>query len=249
MPSGLDHSFFIAVIFLLAGIVKGVAGLGLPTVAIGLLSLVMPPSHAAALVVVPSMITNLAQLRAGPPLRPLLRRLWPFLAAICVATAVPFLFSRSGWLVGAGSGATAALGAALITYAAFGLSPIRPPVISSRSERWLAPISGFLTGLVAAATGVFVIPAVPYLGALGLARDELIQALGLAFTISTLALAASLGAAQSSIPGPITLVATLIPALLGMAIGTTLRRRISPTLFRKCFFAALLALGLNLAFN
>jgi hypothetical protein len=43
-----------------------------------------------------------------------------------------------------------------------------------------------------AATGVFVIPAVPYLQALGFDREELMKALGLSFTVSTVALAWSL---------------------------------------------------------
>jgi uncharacterized membrane protein YfcA len=44
----------ITAIFLLAGFVKGVIGLGLPTVAMGLLALVMTPAEAAVLLVVPS---------------------------------------------------------------------------------------------------------------------------------------------------------------------------------------------------
>ena len=48
----------IAATFLLAGLVKGVIGLGLPTVAMGLLGLVMPPAQAAALLLVPSLVTK-----------------------------------------------------------------------------------------------------------------------------------------------------------------------------------------------
>jgi uncharacterized membrane protein YfcA len=48
----------IAGAFLLAGFVKGVIGLGLPTVSIGLLGLVMTPAQAAAILVVPSLVTN-----------------------------------------------------------------------------------------------------------------------------------------------------------------------------------------------
>ena len=44
--------------FLLAGFVKGVIGLGLPTISMGLLSMVMPPAQAAAILVVPSFVTN-----------------------------------------------------------------------------------------------------------------------------------------------------------------------------------------------
>ena len=62
-PTGLA---IIAGAFLLAGAVKGVIGMGLPTVAMGLLGLVMPPVQAAALLVVPSLATNVWQMLAGP---------------------------------------------------------------------------------------------------------------------------------------------------------------------------------------
>ena len=64
-------------IFTLAGTVKGAIGLGLPTVSMGLLSLMMPPGQAAALLLRPSLITNLWQLLCGPRLGALWRRLWP----------------------------------------------------------------------------------------------------------------------------------------------------------------------------
>jgi uncharacterized protein len=48
-------------IFVLAGFVKGVIGLGLPTVAMGLLALLMTPAQAAAVLVVPSFLTNIWQ--------------------------------------------------------------------------------------------------------------------------------------------------------------------------------------------
>ncbi len=243
-----DHAAPIAAIFLLAGIVKGVTGMGLPLISIGLLSLVMPTASAAALVVVPSMVTNVWQFVGGPALRPLVRRLWPLLAAVCAGNFVPFLVTPGGWLVGAGHLAPALLGAALAAYAALGLSPIRLPRVPGAAEPWLGPIIGFLTGLVAAATGVFAIPAVPYLGSLGFNRDELVQALGLAFTISTIALALSLASALG--PGSASLwwasAFALGPALLGMAAGTRIRRAVHPETFRRLFFLGILALGISL---
>jgi uncharacterized membrane protein YfcA len=232
-----------AAIFLLAGFVKGVIGLGLPTVAVGLLGLLMPPVEAAALLIVPSLITNVWQLAAGPDLRPLLRRLWPLLAGICLGT-----WAGAGLLAYAGGpAASAALGAALIAYAVAGLASAQVRV-PARAETWLSPLVGAATGAVTAATGVFVVPAVPYLQALGLARDALVQALGLAFTVSTVALAAALmrhGAFQPTAAGSSLLA--LLPALAGMFLGTRVRGKIRPETFRRCFFAGLLALGVHLA--
>ena len=116
------------------------------------------------------------------------------------------------------------------------------------AEPWLGPVVGGVTGGVTAATGVFVIPAVPYLQAIGLQKDELVQALGLSFTVSTLALAvalASLGAFTPDLLLP-SAVAVVV-ALAGMRLGQAVRARLRPQTFRLCFFAGLAALGAYLA--
>jgi uncharacterized membrane protein YfcA len=225
--------------FLLAGLVKGVVGLGLPTVSVGLLATVMSPAEAGALLIIPSLVTNLWQMLVGRSLLPLLRRLWPMLVGIGLGTLV-----GSGLMAPAfAAAAQAGLGACLILYGAIGLLAMRP-CIPPAWEPWLGPIVGAATGLVSAATGVFVVPAVPYLGALALGRDELVQALGLAFTISTLALGAGLareGHMSMAVAGASLLA--LAPALIGMAIGGWLRGRVSLAAFRRIFFLGLLGLG------
>lgn len=230
--------------FFVAGAVKGVIGLGLPTVAMGLLGLAMAPAQAAALLVVPSMVTNVWQLAAGGRFVHLARRLWPLLAGVVAGTWLTAALAGTGsqpWAV-------RALGVALVLYAAFGLMAFQLRVPPG-AERWLGALSGLATGAVTAATGVFVIPAVPYLQALGLARDELVQALGMAFTVSTLALAVALarGGALGYQQMAASLVA-LVPAMAGMWAGQVLRHRISPAAFRRGFFTGLGLLGLYLCF-
>ena len=239
-PAGLA---FIAAVFVLAGMVKGVVGLGLPTVAVGLLGVVMAPREAAALLVVPSLVTNIWQLAAGPAIGPLSRRLWPMLAGIGAGTLL-----GGAVLPAMGSAnAVAILGGALILYAISGLTAYTLQV-SARAEAVAGPLVGLATGVVTAATGVFVIPAVPYLGGLKLERDALIQALGLAFTVSTCALAVSLwtaGAMPLHAAG--TSLLALVPALAGMWCGQRIRSSIRPHIFRRCFFVGLLGLGVHLA--
>lgn len=229
--------------FIVAGFVKGVVGLGLPTVAVGLLGLVMAPPEAASLLIVPSAVTNAWQLLAGPHFRALLRRLGPMLIGICAGTlAGGALLPRD--LTGY---ATTALGAALVLYAIIGLAAVRIAV-PARMEGWLSPLAGAATGLVTSVTGVFVIPAVPYLQGLGLDKEDLVQALGLAFTVSTFALASSLALDGTFRPAiAATSLYALIPALAGMFLGQWMRSRIRADVFRKIFFVGLLALGGHLA--
>jgi uncharacterized membrane protein YfcA len=244
MPSIQPIDLVVATLtFLLAGFVKGVIGLGLPTVSMGLLTLVMAPAKAASLLIVPSFVTNVWQLAAGPSFKRLAYRLWPMLAGVVVGT-----LAGTGLLTGSHAGQAAiALGLLLMLYALLGLTSVRfsvPP----RVERWLGPLIGAVTGLVTAATGVFVIPAAPYLGALNLDKEDMIQALGLSFTVSTIALAVALAAGGAFALGDIGVsTAALAPALLGMAAGGAVRGRFSEKTFRLVFFGGLLVLGAHLA--
>jgi uncharacterized protein len=229
----------VAAAFILAGFVKGIIGLGLPTIAIGLLGLIVAPVEAAAMLVLPSLITNIWQLIAGPSFRALLKRFKTLLIGICCGTpiGVSFIVSGNTPIV------TAGLGFVLMAYGLYGLSAARfeiPP----RAEWWLSPLMGFFTGILMGATGISALPVAPYFTALGLKRDDLIQALGLSFTVSSIALAIGLlvtGEFMMEI-ATISLLA-LIPAFIGMFIGQFLRQKIPQEQFRRYFFASLLVLG------
>lgn len=229
----------IAATFFGAGLVKGVTGMGLPTVAMGVLGALISPLAAAALLLIPSLVTNIGQGLTGPGLGALLRRLWPMLLAIALGTGL-----GSAMLTGGDPRLTTrALGAALVAYALFTLcvSQLRVP---ARAEPVLSPLAGAATGVVSGATGVFVIPAVPYLQALGLARDDLVQALGLSFTVSTLALGAGLAWHGALRADQLALSAlAVVPALAGMWCGQRIRARVSPGMFRRGFLVCLLLLG------
>lgn len=229
-------------IFIVAGGVKGVIGLGLPTISMALLAVLMPPSHAAALLVVPSLVSNLWQMRPLRRLGPLLRTTAGLQLGTCIGTLVAGLV----WGVPAGAWASIVLGLVLCAYAASGLSGWQLP---AGAARYGLPM-GLATGVVTAATGVFVIPAVPYLQSLKLERDALVQAMGLSFTVSTLALSVNLGVAGLfQVPELMTSCALVLPTLAGMSLGTWLRRQLSPATFRRCFLLSLALLGLYLAIS
>ena len=232
----------IALTFLIAGLVKGVIGLGLPSVALGLLTATIGLQPAMALMLAPSFVTNLWQALAGPHGRAVLLRIWPFLLAATVtiwlgASALPHVDPAR---------LSALLGLLLLLYAASGLS--RPTVaLPRRVEAWLGPLAGCLNGILTGLTGSFVVPGVLYLQAIGLPRDQLIQAMGMLFAASTVALAMALGA-QAVLRADLGLlsVIAIAPALRGMVLGRKLRAHLSQERFRQIFFVSLFVLGLHI---
>ena len=233
----------IAAAFLLAGFVKGVIGLGLPTVSMGLLAVTMQPSRALAIVIVPAVITNIWQTFVGPYLRDIIRRLWPLMVGTVIG-----IWLNAGMLTGPYARyGTIVLGVLLVIYAIIGLSKFSFKV-ARRDEKWVGGIVGLITGVVSATTGVQVIPSMPFMQAIGMEKDELVQALGVFFTVATLALAFNLTSAglissSTALPGAVAMAA----AFIGMFIGQAVRSRLQPEAFRRWFLVAMVFLGLYLA--
>ena len=225
--------------FLIAGTVKGVIGLGLPTVSLAILTVVIDLPHAMALLLVPSFITNLWQTVIGGNGGAIVRRIWPFLL---MATVTVWLGATALTRIDL-SLLSALLGALLVVYSAVNLAGLRFR-ISMRQEAWIGPLIGSANGILTGMTGSFVVPGVLYLQAIGLSRDMLIQAMGMLFTASTLALALAL---QGNDLLTIELVkwstVALLPATIGMVLGQRIRQRLSEQLFRRIFFISLLVLG------
>lgn len=232
--------WFVITVFALAGMIKGTIGLGLPAVSMGLLTMVISPFQAATLLIIPSMVTNIWQLFAEGRVLQLIRRFWLLLIGIIVGS----IWSVFPTLGHSDFNSEALLGGMLALYGMYGLFAKSMPNLS-KYENWLSPIMGYLGGALTVATGVVVIPVVPYLQTLNLQRDDLVQSLGLAFTTSTICLAVFLH--QNPVENmPIDYVMSmiaLIPALIGMWLGTKIRYRISEQKFRKVFFFGLIALG------
>lgn len=234
----------IAATFIFGGFIKGVIGSGLPSISLGILVIVMSPAQAAALIVVPSLVTNIMQ-SIGVGFVALTRRIWLMLAGLCIGA-----WWGSGLLAADSSGrARIGLGIALVIYAAMGLIKVRMSV-PPRAEWWVAPIVGVATGVMTAATGVFVIPSGFYLQALNLNKDELVQALGITYLVATVALAATLAHGMAFPASLIWVSAVALAAtLIGMFAGQMVRARIREETFRICFFVGLLLLGAELALH
>ena len=226
--------------FLLAGGVKGVIGLGLPTVSLAILTATLGLHPAMALLVVPSLVTNVWQALVGGNGREIINRTWPLLF---FATVTVWIGARALTRIDV-SLLSALLGVLIAIYSIVSL--IHPTVTIPRHWEHLAgPVVGAVNGVLTGMTGSFVFPGVLYLQAIGLPRDVLIQAMGMLFTASTVALGVSLGG-QNLLTMELGAVsaAAVVPAVVGMLLGQRLRKRMSEALFRRVFFLALLGLGL-----
>lgn len=233
----------VLLVFGLAGVVKGVIGLGLPTISLALLSILFDLPTAMAVMVVPSLVTNLWQGLAGPATKVIARRLWPFLM---VATLSVWLGTRLLTRVDPAL-LTAVLGAVLILYSLVGLSGHRAS-IGKPHHLWSGLVCGLVNGTLGGMTGSFVFPGVLYLQAIGLHRDQLIQAMGLLFSLSSIALALALqqhGILSAELASTATIA--VLPALAGMWIGARqIRHRLPERRFRFIFYVSLLILGASL---
>lgn len=230
----------ISAVFLLGGAVKGVIGAGLVTIVIGLLTAAIGLTEAMAVLLVPSFVTNFWQAISGGNTRILLQRLWPFFS---LATLMIFVGAMAltrvnlAWL-------SALLGVSLIVYSAVSLAG-RKITVPEHNEPWVGPLAGAVNGLLTGMTGSFVVPGVFYLQAIGLGRHQLIQAMGMLFTVSMAALGAALTNA-SLMTGELWLIsfAATIPTFIGWGLGGLIRHRLTESVFRRVFLISLLLLGL-----
>jgi len=137
--------FFVIATFLLAGLVKGVVGLGLPTISLAILVASYDLTTAMALLIMPSLVTNLWQALVGGNLAYLLQRLWPFLS---MATATVWVGALALSRVDLNL-LSMLLGGLLVVYSLSSLGGFRL-AIPETCEPWtgcfLGAVNGVLTG-------------------------------------------------------------------------------------------------------
>src|SRR4051812_801916 len=233
----------IAVAFVVAGVAKGAIGMGMPPIAIGLMSFAVPLESAIAIMVVPTMVTNIWQAVYGGGFRRLMRRF-----ATMAVTAMVGILAVGLLLSDLGSPSTAGwVGVLLVLYSIIALTPWRPK-LPRRAESWANPLIGLASGAVAGSTGVAAVPFLPYMQSLDMEPDELVQALGIMFLFITGMLAVSLalhGAYHAT--NSVAAVVAVAPTMVGVWLGQKARRRLRPETVRRIFIIGMLLVGLHLA--
>lgn len=232
----------IALAFVAGGFVKGFAGMGLPLVTVAALTFAFGLPVAVMLMVVPGLVTNLWQALGGSQTRAAMRRIWPFLVACCAfvwfGTGILVSFDADTLVVG--------LGVLLTTYAAVSIAGVRLAVPAAQ-EWWMGPACGAINGVACGVTGITSVPSVLYVNGLGMPRERMIQAMGMLFGLSYVAISAALwlrGTLNVEV-GTLSVLAVL-PALAGMWLGRRARFATSEAGFKRAFNWLLLAIGVYL---
>ena len=228
--------------YLFAAIAKGVSGLGFSTTCLPILTVLVGLKDALPLVIIPSICSNLVVMQQAGRFGETIRRFWPMLLAL-----LPGLFVGL-WTLSLidGTQAGAVLGVMLLLWCAFSFA--KPELrLATGWERPLAPISGFVTGVINGTTGSQVMPSVPFLMMLHLDRNLFIQAVNCSFTLSSLVMAMGLGR-LGLFSGADVVISALGTGLvfLGLRIGSAICSRLSEEVFRNSILAMLSLMGLSL---
>jgi len=237
---GTEALLFVAFAMFSAGLVKGLIGLGLPAMSLGLMMLAIDLKQAIVILLIPLLITNLWQGLVGGHLLAIIKRLWLLLFSGAVA-----IWFSVGLMVRTDTAILSiALGIILFGYASYSL--VMPQILLPRRlELKISPLVGGISGTIAGLTGSLSVPAVFYMQALGMGRDALIQAMGIWFCLGSIMLGAALGG-RSALPTDLAIISAgaVVPAIIGMELGRRIRHEFSENLFQKMFFSILLMLGI-----
>lgn len=238
----LSLALLVAFAFAVGGGVKGIVGLGLPTIAMAILANVVSLRTAVAILIVPLLVSNLWQVVQVGAVGTLAKRFGLLNAAagagLWIGTEILFSVDPR-WM-------QVALGVLLIANA--GMQVLgNMPIIPRRHETALSVPVGLVSGIIGGMTGSQGIVIAVYLASLNLTRDEYVQGIGLSFFLTGLiwvvAIWANGGITSETLPLS---ALALVAALAAMAIGTRIRRHLPQARFRQAVFIAMALMGANL---
>lgn len=227
------------------GFAKGVVGFALPLIALSVAGAVLPYGVAVALLIVPTLVSNLVQsLRQGRAAAwDTFLRFWRMNLglALAIGASAQLVVALPDRLLFGG------IGVCVTLFGLTQLAGLRPtlPTEGNRGlvETAVAVVGGFFGGL----SGVWGPPLIMYLLALNLPKDEMMRAQSLSFLLGSLALLAA--HLHSGVLNAVTLPASAwltVPTMIGMFIGYGIHDRLDQERFRRATLLVLVLTGLNL---
>lgn len=240
--AGLPPLWILLTTFLVAGTVKGVAGVGLPLTALGILTTQTDPRTAITLALVPIFLANLWQFLHAGGVIDAIRRYGALI--LCLVLGIPLTLAvTAGFdervLLGL-------LGATFLLFVAINATPWAPRVpdrLDLPAQLGFGTAAGILGGLTSLWLPVIAV----YLAARDVRKDEFVRATGLLLFAGSVPLVAGYWR-EGFLTGPLAGVSTLmtVPTLAGLALGAVVRRRLAEHTFRRVLLVLFVLIGLNL---
>jgi uncharacterized protein len=236
------HILFLSGLGLLAGsAVKGVVGIGLPLVAVPLLTVLVNLKTAVTMTTLPIIASNFAQSFQGGRFQAMVRRFWtllvPLFAAIAFGTRLLVVLPERVLDVIIG---VAVISVPLVLHF---VPRIR---VTKSHERWANPLVGIVSGLLGGISSFFGPPIMLYVFGMRMAKDDFIPAISIMYTVAGFGMMLGLymmGVASLPELGLSSLM--LIPTSLGMWLGQYVRVQLSERRFQQVLIAVYIATGLT----
>ena len=232
-------------VMVMGGLVKGTLGVGLPLVAVPLLSLLIPAPQAMGMLVVPVLASNLLQAWQGGRLGFALRRFGPLMLAQLAATLLAVYWSQQLSAKGLN------IVIALTVISAVFIMAVQPSGdIPVRHQRWIGPVVGAIGGALGGLSSVTGPIIIIYLMALRLGREEFVGSISIIYFFGAMPMyAAMLWWDRFGWTEVGWSCLGVLPVYLGMKLGERLRGRMSEEFFRRALFGFLVLLSLMLIFK
>lgn len=236
-----------AAVFMMAGgFVKGAVGFALPLVAVSGISSIASPQEAIAAIIIPAFVANIWQAGRqgiGPAIETA-KEHWKLNLTLAltigiVAQAVPYMPTRMFFIL---------LGVIVSLVALIQLVGVVLPTPKTKAQRTgFEILMGFFAGAMGGFGGFWGPATVMYLVALKTEKQQMIRAQGLTYLVGSLMLVG--GHSASGVLNAATLPLSammLLPAAIGMFLGTKLQDRLDPIAFKRLVLIVLCVAGLNL---
>ncbi|EKF40756.1 sulfite exporter TauE/SafE family protein [Nitratireductor indicus] len=223
-------------------LVKGITGLGLPVVAVPVLSYFLNLPHAVGVLIIPILVTNALQAYQTRHAVRNVPFLWPMLLL-----GVPGLAGGT-WVLTVVAAEKLNLGLGLMLFFYIGLRVFSPQFsIKPKPALRLSPFVGLAAGFVQGAAGLCAAVFVPFVHAMKLEREAMLFTVSMVFLVFAMVQAVSLTVA--GLFQPVYFVEgllALIPVALFMPLGSWLGKRLSRQVFDRVFLVVLALIGAGL---
>lgn len=234
---------FLAVIFVLSGMVKGLSGFGMPFIAIPASTIVLnvPITQAMAWVLVSGFATNIVQLFQTRGYWRVLLEIWPLILTLLVT----MVFSMQLLSVLDSNVLSMILGTVMVISIA---SQSRKKWQITPERRTLTfTLSGFASGMVGGLTSFYGFPSLQTLLASGMQKNAFIFSASFLLFAGAILLAFGLGTqGLMTVQDGFLSIALFIPAVVGMLLGQKIRNRLSLKVFERVAMVVLLLTGLSM---